>query len=139
PGTVAQPARASACDLGRQRLPRPACDRRPHPPPAREARAGTGQAALHPDCARRRVSAARAVAMLARPRIGALGLRGRIVGLVLVTTVATLVVAAVTLLGPLESRLRNSALKTLQHELPKGSTGPFASILAPHPADRDAL
>ena len=74
--------------------------------------------------------------MLARPRIGALGLRGRIVGLVLVTTVATLVVAAVTLLGPLESRLRNSALKTLQHELPKGSTGPFASILAPHPADR---
>ena len=51
--------------------------------------------------------------MFTRPRRGALGLRGRIVGLVLFTTVATLAVAALTLLGPLESKLRNSALQTL--------------------------
>ena len=43
--------------------------------------------------------------MRARPRRGALGLRGRIVGAVLVTTVATLAVAAVALLGPLEHKL----------------------------------
>jgi signal transduction histidine kinase len=55
--------------------------------------------------------------MFTRPRRGALGLRGRIVGLVLFTTVATLAVAALTLLGPLESKLRHSALNTLQHEL----------------------
>jgi signal transduction histidine kinase len=51
--------------------------------------------------------------MRARPRRGALGLRGRIIGLVLFTTAATLAVAALTLLGPLESKLRNSALTTL--------------------------
>ena len=55
--------------------------------------------------------------MSSRPRRGALGLRGRIVGLVLFTTVATLAVAALALLGPLESKLRSSALATLKHEL----------------------
>lgn len=59
--------------------------------------------------------------MSPRPRRGALGLRGRIVGLVLFTTVATLAVAALALLGPLESKLRSSALKTLQHELSRPS------------------
>ena len=44
----------------------------------------------------------------ARPRRGALGLRGRIVGAVLVTTVATLGVAALALLGPLETQLRTA-------------------------------
>jgi signal transduction histidine kinase len=53
----------------------------------------------------------------ARPRRGALGLRGRIVGVVLVTTVATLAVAALALLGPLEQSLRNAALKTLTTDL----------------------
>ncbi len=55
--------------------------------------------------------------MRARPRLSAPGLRGRIVGLVLFTTVATLAVAAVTLLGPLESALRNAAKQTLKTEL----------------------
>src|SRR5689334_21125684 len=59
--------------------------------------------------------------MFRRPRRGALGLRGRIVGAVLVTTVATLVVAALALLGPLEQSLRNAALKTLQHDLRTGN------------------
>jgi signal transduction histidine kinase len=59
--------------------------------------------------------------MFTRPRRGALGLRGRIVGLVLFTTVATLAVAALTLLGPLESKLRNSALSTLVQEVQHAS------------------
>ncbi len=59
--------------------------------------------------------------MRARPRRGALGLRGRIVGLVLFTTAATLAVAALTLLGPLESKLRNSARKTLVQDVRNAS------------------
>ena len=55
--------------------------------------------------------------MAAPPRRGAPGLRGRIVGLVLFTTVATLAVAAVTLLGPLENSLKNAAKQTLTTEL----------------------
>ncbi len=64
--------------------------------------------------------------MLARPRLGALGLRGRIVGAVLVTAVATLAVAAVALLGPLENSLRSAQLQTLKREVPVGSTQSFA-------------
>ncbi len=52
--------------------------------------------------------------MPARPWSGAFGLRARIVGVVLVTTVATLAVAAVALLGPLEHRLRNAELDTVR-------------------------
>jgi signal transduction histidine kinase len=44
-------------------------------------------------------------------------LRGRIVGAVLVTTVATLGVAALALLGPLQRQLRNAALSTLKGEV----------------------
>ncbi|HEY5428543.1 MAG TPA: HAMP domain-containing sensor histidine kinase [Solirubrobacteraceae bacterium] len=47
------------------------------------------------------------------PGYGAFGLRGRIVGVVLVTAVATLAVAALTLLGPLENSLRNAEKTTL--------------------------
>jgi signal transduction histidine kinase len=56
-----------------------------------------------------------------RPRLGALGLRGRIVGAVVVTTVATLGVAAVALFGPLQSSLRNTAKTTMQSDLAKGA------------------
>src|SRR6185312_13570563 len=99
PRPAAEPPGAAPGDLGRQRLPRPAGDRRPHPPPAGEARARARQAALHPHGQGRRLPAARSVVLGARPRRGALGLRGRIVGAVLLTTVATLAVAALTLLG----------------------------------------
>ncbi len=47
----------------------------------------------------------------------ALGLRSRIVGVVLVTTVATLAVAALALLGPLENSLRKAEQTTLRREL----------------------
>jgi signal transduction histidine kinase len=47
----------------------------------------------------------------------ALGLRGRIVGVLVITTVATLAVAALALLGPLEQSLRSAAKATLIHEL----------------------
>ncbi len=66
--------------------------------------------------------------MLPRPRLGALGLRGRIVGLVLFTTVATLAVAALALLGPLESSLRNAEKKTLQRELARDATSGFRHL-----------
>jgi signal transduction histidine kinase len=65
--------------------------------------------------------------MRMRPRRGALGLRGRIVGAVLVTTVATLGVAALALLGPLEQKLRHAALTTLKSDL-HGSAGTFRAL-----------
>jgi signal transduction histidine kinase len=49
------------------------------------------------------------------------------VGAVLVTTVATLAVAALALLGPLENSLRHAALTTLQRDL-KNQAGAFKSI-----------
>jgi len=58
-----------------------------------------------------------------RSRRLVLGLRGRIVGALLVTTVATLGIAAVALLGPLEQQLRNSALATLQREVSQATAG----------------
>jgi signal transduction histidine kinase len=60
-----------------------------------------------------------------RPRRAALGLRGRVVGVVLVTAVATLAVAAAALLGPLEHSLRDAELKTLQGQVTKPQTTPF--------------
>jgi signal transduction histidine kinase len=55
-----------------------------------------------------------------RPSRGALGLRGRILGAVLFTAVATLAVAALALLGPLVQSLKNAELNTLRSEV--GST-----------------
>ena len=65
--------------------------------------------------------------MRARPRRAALGLRGRIVGAVVVTTVATLAVAAIALLGPLENSLRHAALNTLQRDV-KGQVVGFKDL-----------
>ncbi len=50
-------------------------------------------------------------------RIGGLGLRGRIVGVVLATTVLTLSVAALALLGRLETSLRAAAMTTFQQDV----------------------
>ena len=59
---------------------------------------------------------------------GALGLRGRIIGVVLVTSVATLVIAAVALLGPLEQSLRNAEKTTLKQEFAgTRGTAPFTA------------
>lgn len=52
-------------------------------------------------------------------RRGAFGLRSRIAGVVLVTTVATLAVAAGALLGPLEHQLKRATLNTLVADLRK--------------------
>jgi signal transduction histidine kinase len=62
------------------------------------------------------------------PRRPALGLRGRIIGAVLVTTVATLGVAALALLGPLEQSLRNAEKQTLRHELRKSTIRQFKAL-----------
>src|SRR5689334_19711553 len=60
--------------------------------------------------------------------LGALGLRGRIIGAVLAASVATLIVAAVALLGPLEHSLRNAEQATLKQELSGArATGAFTA------------
>jgi len=55
--------------------------------------------------------------LLARLRWSAFGLRGRIVGAVLVTTAVSLGVAALVLLPRLESSLKSAAQKTLEREI----------------------
>jgi signal transduction histidine kinase len=65
---------------------------------------------------------------MAGPRLGGLGLRGRIVGVVLLTAVATLVVAAVALLGPLENSLRTADLQTLKREVRGSSITVFKQL-----------
>jgi signal transduction histidine kinase len=64
----------------------------------------------------------------ALPGRGAFGLRGRIVGAVLVTTVATLGVAALALLGPLEQSLRNAEKTTLKRDLGKSTIRGFRKL-----------
>src|ERR1700689_5383511 len=57
------------------------------------------------------------------------GLRSRILGVVLVTAVATLAVAALTLLGPLEQSLRNAQKTTLKNDLGRrGTLDNFADV-----------
>jgi signal transduction histidine kinase len=68
-----------------------------------------------------------AVRAMGRPS-GALGLRSRIVGVVLVTTVATLVVAALALLGPLEQSLRRAEQTTLRRDLGRRTVAAFAKL-----------
>ena len=63
---------------------------------------------------------------MAGQALGALGLRGRIVGAVLVTAVAALAVAAVVLLGPLGNSLRTAEKNTLQQQVPSSTTGALA-------------
>jgi len=64
--------------------------------------------------------------MRIRPARGAFGLRGRIVGVVLFTAVATLAIAAIALLGPLEQSLKNAEKATLKKELAGSkTTAPF--------------
>jgi signal transduction histidine kinase len=58
------------------------------------------------------------VPALAQRARGAIGLRGRIVGVVLITTVATLAIAAVLLLGPLENSLRKADRNALRSAIP---------------------
>ena len=60
-------------------------------------------------------------------RHGVLGLRGRIVGALLISTVATLAVAALALLPKLESQLRNGAQATLIGEVRSGA-GAFTHL-----------
>ncbi len=64
---------------------------------------------------------------MGRPSV-ALGLRSRIVGVVLVTTVATLAVAALALLGPLEQSLRRAEQTTLRRDLNRHTVAAFAKL-----------
>ena len=62
----------------------------------------------------------------------AFGLRGRIIGVVLVTAVATLGVAAVALLGPLEQSLRNAEKTTLKRNLGARTIRTFSGLRLDH-------
>ena len=78
------------------------------------------------------------------PGHGAFGLRGRIVGVVLITAVATLAVAALTLLGPLEQSLRNAEKTNLRTDLSRrGALSTFKhanlEFLVSNPQDRAHL
>jgi signal transduction histidine kinase len=74
-------------------------------------------------------------------RWNAFGLRGRIVGAVLVTAVATLLVAALALLPRLETSLRSAAYLTLKHDVAHASTeiNRFDSTRYVYAKDRKAL
>jgi signal transduction histidine kinase len=61
---------------------------------------------------------------------GPFGLRGRIIGVVLVTTVATLAVAAIALLGPLEQSLRTAERTTLHNHLKESTLRRFEALPA---------
>ena len=66
--------------------------------------------------------------MLVRLRWSAFGLRGQIVGMVLVTTVATLLVASIGLLPRLETSLRNASRLTLKNAIAKANEKPRGEI-----------
>jgi signal transduction histidine kinase len=65
--------------------------------------------------------------MLARLQWSAFGLRGRIVGAVLVTAVATLVVATIVLLPQLERSLKTASQTTLQNDI-KDANGEIVNV-----------
>src|SRR5829696_1700734 len=105
PGQALHPPGAAAGDLGRQRLPRPAGHRRPHPPPAREARGAARAAAADPHRARGGVPLPRAMRWWRRP----LGLRLRLLAAMAAVAAATLLAAALALLPSLQDQLRAQA------------------------------
>src|ERR1700759_5712183 len=69
-----------------------------------------------------------AIRGLARRARGAIGLRGRIVAVVLITTGATLAIAAVLVLGPLEQSLRRADQSALVKSVPKDTSGTFHQL-----------
>src|SRR5215211_5692864 len=98
---------AARAHLGRQRLPRPAHDRRPHPSPAREARARRQRAGVPLHRARSR---------LPLPRHGGLALRSLTLRLALPFCAIVIGAIAIVYLGvapSLESSLRDQRLDTL--------------------------
>src|SRR4051794_33326980 len=111
PGQALHAPGAPARDLGRQRLSRPARDRRPHPPPAREARGAPGAAAAHPHRPRRWLPLPRAMRR-GRP----LGLRLRLLAAMVAVAAVTLLAAALALLPSLQDQLRAQNQDVLQKQ-----------------------
>jgi signal transduction histidine kinase len=64
----------------------------------------------------------------ALPEWRAFGLRGRIVGAVLITAIATLAVAALTLLGPLETSLKREQQASMKNALGPKTIDRFADL-----------
>src|SRR5262249_60958091 len=114
-GTGLQPPHAARSALGRRRLPGAADDRRPRPASAREARAGSGRAGVHPDGAGRGLPLPRQVNPL-RSVGGRLAL-----GLALVVAGA-LLLADLIVVPSLERHLIDSKLSQLRHDTPAVAT-----------------
>ena len=139
-GPAAQPPGAAARDLGRQRLPRPARDRRAHPPPAREARGAARGPEPDPHRARRGLPLPGALSRAPR-----LGLRRGCWRPARRDERVTLAAAALALLSPLQDRLRTtrasrpavdacSTSAARSHEALRGAdgtSGQFAVLTAP--------
>ena len=106
-----QPAGAARRALGGLRVPRSADDRRPRPPPAREARADAERAAVHPHRARRRLPLPGHVNPLR-----SVGARLSLALLLVVAMALGLVYLAVA--PSLESRLVDSRLNDLERIAP---------------------
>jgi signal transduction histidine kinase len=68
------------------------------------------------------------VSALAHRARGAIGLRGRIVAVVLITTVATLAIAAILVLGPLEKSLRRADEQALKKSIPHNVAKRFSRL-----------
>ena len=68
------------------------------------------------------------VSALAHRARGAIGLRGRIVAVVLITTVATLAIAAILVLGPLEKSLRRADEQALKKSIPHNVAKRFGRL-----------
>jgi signal transduction histidine kinase len=68
------------------------------------------------------------VPALAQRARGAIGLRGRIVAVVLITTVATLAIAAILVLGPLEKSLRRADEQALKKTIPHNVVKRFGRL-----------
>ena len=110
---------------GDSRVPRPARDRRARPPPAREARGDAGAAGADPDRARSGIPA------------GAVRLPGCAPGSSLAlfaTAAATLAVAALALLPPLEARLRERRRAHADAARRGGARRASSAAAAPEPA-----
>ena len=108
-GAARQAVHPTGCcaRLWRQRLPRPARDRRPHPPSAREARGEAEEPSLTSPW-RGGVPLPGAVRQIFRRS----GLRGRLLIALVATSALTLAVAAAALLPPLQDRCAPSASTT---------------------------
>src|SRR5581483_11535600 len=105
-----QPPHAARSPVEERRLPRPADDRRPCPPPAREARGRASHAGAHPHRARRRLPLSRALMPFR-------GVGSRLALALLGVVVGALAIVYVIVVPSYSNSLEQNALGNLQRTL----------------------